>query len=69
MPEHNDPLHEFEQKHGNIDTGRASYLMLKGALDEGATMFEAICATASYYFGMFLSIGADREDDEETPTS
>ena len=69
MTEDNDPIHDLEQKVGRIDTGRASYLMLSGAIAEGASPAEAFLTLAAYYCGMFMSmnieIGLGEEDEDE----
>lgn len=65
------PIDDLENKMGQVDTGRASYLMFTGALSEGATLGHAYLAVAAYYCGMFSSmgLGKDEEEDEEASSS
>ena len=65
MTDEQDPITNIEQKAANYDTGRIAYLMLSGAIEEGATLGLAFLSVAAYYCGMFSAMGLGKEEDED----
>ena len=63
-----DPIIEIQQQKDFEDIGKSAFLMKKGAIDAGATEFEAQMILVAWFAG--ISIGSSlKEDDEETPSS
>lgn len=66
----NDPITEIEDEKTWLDFGKQGYLILSGAIEAGATTFEAIQVLTGFYAGMFKGVQeAPKEDNEETPPS
>ena len=62
------PINRIEQEIATTDTGRSSYLMYKGAREEGASVIEAIAVVSAYWEGMFRAIHSDTGTKKEEDT-
>lgn len=63
-----DPITEIQQQKDFEDIGKSAYLMKKGAIEAGATDFEAHMILVAWFSGM--SAGSQiKEEDEEAPSS
>ena len=62
------PITQIQQQKDFTDIGKSAYLMLRGALDEGASLKEAIGVVAAWFEGMFRA-NAEDTDESETPSS
>lgn len=56
------PINKIEDQIMWMDMGRQAYLIYKGAIEEGASITEAMKIVQAFYAGMFK--GAKSEDDE-----
>lgn len=55
----------IEDKTANMDMGRMGYQMMQGAMEEGATMEEAIIILTAYFAGMFTGVAEQNRKDKE----
>lgn len=59
-----DPITQIQQEKDFEDIGRSGYLMLKGAMAEGASFREAMAVVSAWFQGMFASASGTEEDEE-----
>ena len=68
MSDEKSPHHlitNIEDKTANMDMGRMGYQMMQGAMEEGATMEEAIIILTAYFAGMFTGVAEQNRKDKE----
>lgn len=61
-----DPITEIQQTQDFIDVGKSAYLMRKGAMEAGASDFEAHMILVAWFSGMTSKIEKDEEDNEHS---
>lgn len=58
------PLKDIEDKTGIVDLGRTLFLMFKGAMEEGATVAEALGIVTAFAKGQALA-GMEQTEEEK----
>lgn len=58
-----DEINNIEDKKTWMDFGRQGYFIIKGAMEEGATLSEAMKVATAFYAGMFKGAKDDQSDE------
>jgi hypothetical protein len=58
------PINKIEDETMWKDTGRQAYLIMQGAMEEGASLKEAVTVMTAFYAGLFKGVMPETDDGE-----